>query len=73
MSYLRGAAMKVGQTLANFPDIVPREFVETLDQLRRWVSVVLLIGVSISAGLISLGFVASFATGCTPGGQGLFA
>src|SRR3954465_11357566 len=33
MSYLRGAAMKVGQTLANFPDIVPREFVETLDQL----------------------------------------
>jgi aarF domain-containing kinase len=33
MSYLRGAAMKVGQTLANFPDIVPREFVETLDRL----------------------------------------
>ena|SRR5260221_210784 len=33
MSYLRGAAMKVGQTLANFPDIVPAEFVETLDQL----------------------------------------
>src|SRR3954452_20007313 len=33
MSYLRGAAMKVGQTLANFPDVVPREFVETLDQL----------------------------------------
>jgi predicted unusual protein kinase regulating ubiquinone biosynthesis (AarF/ABC1/UbiB family) len=33
MSYLRGAAMKVGQTLANFPDIVPREFVETLEQL----------------------------------------
>src|SRR5262249_16261085 len=33
MSYLRGAAMKVGQTLANFPDIVPSEFVETLDQL----------------------------------------
>lgn len=33
MSYLRGAAMKVGQTLANFPMIVPREFVETLDQL----------------------------------------
>jgi predicted unusual protein kinase regulating ubiquinone biosynthesis (AarF/ABC1/UbiB family) len=25
--------MKVGQTLANFPDIVPRQFVETLDQL----------------------------------------
>jgi len=33
MSYLRGVAMKVGQTLANFPDIVPREFVETLEQL----------------------------------------
>ena len=33
MSYLRGATMKVGQTLANFPDIVPREFVETLDKL----------------------------------------
>jgi len=34
MSYLRGAAMKVGQTLASFPDIVPREFVETLEQLQ---------------------------------------
>src|SRR5260221_11427989 len=33
MSYLRGVVMKVGQTLANFPDIVPREFVETLDRL----------------------------------------
>src|SRR6185503_979803 len=33
ISYLRGATMKVGQTLANFPDIVPREFVETLEQL----------------------------------------
>jgi aarF domain-containing kinase len=33
MSYLRGATMKVGQTLANFPDIVPRAFVETLEQL----------------------------------------
>src|SRR5215831_12407152 len=33
MGYLRGAAMKIGQTLANFPDIVPKEFVETLDQL----------------------------------------
>jgi predicted unusual protein kinase regulating ubiquinone biosynthesis (AarF/ABC1/UbiB family) len=33
MSYLRGAVMKVGQTLANFPDIVPRQFVETLEQL----------------------------------------
>jgi predicted unusual protein kinase regulating ubiquinone biosynthesis (AarF/ABC1/UbiB family) len=33
MGYLRGAVMKVGQTLANYPDIVPREFVETLEQL----------------------------------------
>jgi predicted unusual protein kinase regulating ubiquinone biosynthesis (AarF/ABC1/UbiB family) len=33
MSYLRGAAMKLGQTLANFPDVVPMEFVDTLDQL----------------------------------------
>jgi predicted unusual protein kinase regulating ubiquinone biosynthesis (AarF/ABC1/UbiB family) len=33
MSYLRGAVMKVGQTLANFPDIVPREFVQTLERL----------------------------------------
>ncbi len=33
MNYLRGAVMKVGQTLANFPDIAPREFVETLDRL----------------------------------------
>jgi aarF domain-containing kinase len=33
MGYLRGAVMKVGQTLANFPDIVPREFIETLEQL----------------------------------------
>lgn len=33
MSYLRGATMKVGQTLANFPDIVPGEFVETLERL----------------------------------------
>src|SRR3954468_13341124 len=33
MSYLRGAAMKVGQTLANLPDIAPREFVETLECL----------------------------------------
>jgi predicted unusual protein kinase regulating ubiquinone biosynthesis (AarF/ABC1/UbiB family) len=33
MGYLRGAAMKVGQTLANFPDIVPAEFVQTLEQL----------------------------------------
>jgi predicted unusual protein kinase regulating ubiquinone biosynthesis (AarF/ABC1/UbiB family) len=33
MSYMRGAVMKVGQTLANFPDIAPREFVETFEQL----------------------------------------
>ncbi len=33
MSYLRGAVMKVGQTLANFPNIAPREFVETLERL----------------------------------------
>lgn len=33
MSYLRGATMKIGQTLGNFPDVVPAEFVETLDQL----------------------------------------
>jgi aarF domain-containing kinase len=33
MSYLRGAAMKVGQTLASFPDIVSAQFVETLEQL----------------------------------------
>lgn len=33
MSYLRGAVMKVGQTLANFPDIAPAEFVETLERL----------------------------------------
>jgi aarF domain-containing kinase len=33
MGYMRGAVMKAGQTLANFPDIVPREFVETLQRL----------------------------------------
>jgi predicted unusual protein kinase regulating ubiquinone biosynthesis (AarF/ABC1/UbiB family) len=33
MSYLRGAAIKAGQTLANFPDIAPREVVETLERL----------------------------------------
>ena len=33
MTYLRGAVMKVGQTLANFPDIAPPEFVETLEKL----------------------------------------
>src|SRR6185436_15577923 len=33
MGYLRGAVMKVGQTLANFPDIAPAQFVQTLEQL----------------------------------------
>lgn len=33
MAYLRGATMKVGQTLGNYPDIVPDEFVATLEQL----------------------------------------
>lgn len=33
MSYLRGAVMKVGQMLASFPDIIPDELVETLEQL----------------------------------------
>src|SRR4051794_12828943 len=33
MGYLRGAVMKIGQTLANFPDIAPKEFVETLERL----------------------------------------
>ena len=33
MSFLRGATMKIGQTLANFPDIVPSAFVETLERL----------------------------------------
>ncbi|MGB7156659.1 MAG: AarF/ABC1/UbiB kinase family protein [Tepidisphaeraceae bacterium] len=33
MGYLRGAVMKVGQTLANFPDIAPDQFVETLEKL----------------------------------------
>lgn len=33
MGYMRGAVMKIGQTLANFPDVAPREFVETLDRL----------------------------------------
>jgi aarF domain-containing kinase len=33
LGYLRGALMKVGQTLGNFPDIVPTEFAETLDRL----------------------------------------
>ena len=33
LGYLRGALMKVGQTLGNFPDIVPSQFAETLDRL----------------------------------------
>lgn len=33
MSYLRGAVMKAGQTLANLPGIVPDEIVATLEQL----------------------------------------
>lgn len=33
MSYLRGAAMKAGQLLGSLPDIVPDEFVGTLEQL----------------------------------------
>lgn len=33
MGYLRGAVMKVGQTLANFPDIAPKQFVETMEKL----------------------------------------
>lgn len=30
MSYLRGAVMKAGQTLATWPDIVPQEFADTM-------------------------------------------
>jgi aarF domain-containing kinase len=33
MSYLRGAAIKFGQMMANFPDIMPGPFVETLERL----------------------------------------
>lgn len=33
MSYLRGAVMKVGQTLVNYPNVVPDEYVETLSSL----------------------------------------
>jgi predicted unusual protein kinase regulating ubiquinone biosynthesis (AarF/ABC1/UbiB family) len=33
MGYLRGAVMKVGQTLANLPEIVPDQVVETLEKL----------------------------------------
>jgi predicted unusual protein kinase regulating ubiquinone biosynthesis (AarF/ABC1/UbiB family) len=33
MGYLRGAAQKLGQTLANFPDVLPDQIVETLERL----------------------------------------
>src|SRR5204862_100228 len=33
MGYLRGATMKVGQMLGNFPDIVPAQFVDALERL----------------------------------------
>ena len=33
MTYLRGAIMKVGQTLASYPDILPSQFIETLETL----------------------------------------
>src|SRR6478735_6144758 len=33
MSYLRGAAMKVGQTLASFPNVAPSQFADTFAQL----------------------------------------
>lgn len=33
MGYMRGAIMKVGQTLANFEDLLPDELVKTLEQL----------------------------------------
>jgi hypothetical protein len=33
MSYLRGIAMKAGQTLANYPNLMPEQFVEALSRL----------------------------------------
>jgi len=33
MSYMRGAMMKIGQTLSNFPGIVPSQFVQMFDHL----------------------------------------
>jgi predicted unusual protein kinase regulating ubiquinone biosynthesis (AarF/ABC1/UbiB family) len=33
MSYLRGAIMKLGQVLANYPDVVPEEFADVLGRL----------------------------------------
>ncbi len=32
MGYLRGAAMKIGQLMADFPDVVPEQLVETLSR-----------------------------------------
>ena len=33
MGYMRGAVMKIGQLMADFPDVVPDELVETLSRL----------------------------------------
>ncbi|MHC4351035.1 MAG: ABC1 kinase family protein, partial [Planctomycetota bacterium] len=33
MGYMRGAVMKVGQILANYPDVVPEEFADILGRL----------------------------------------
>jgi len=33
MSYMRGAVMKLGQVLANYPDVVPEQFAEILGRL----------------------------------------
>jgi predicted unusual protein kinase regulating ubiquinone biosynthesis (AarF/ABC1/UbiB family) len=33
MGYLRGAVMKIGQTLANLPEVVPDQLVQTLEKL----------------------------------------
>jgi len=33
MGYLRGAVLKIGQTLANFPELLPDQFAEVLDSL----------------------------------------
>lgn len=34
MGYLRGAIMKVGQVIANYPDVAPQEFVDVLGRLQ---------------------------------------
>ncbi len=34
MGYLRGAIMKLGQILANYPEVVPQEFADTLGRLQ---------------------------------------